>query len=49
LLCSHRRTLHKFIGSSLALSSLHRMGDFLRLLQTTAYEWTFLGGTPEKG
>ena len=25
------------------------MGDFLRLLQTTADEWPFIGGTPEKG
>ena len=24
------------------------MGDFLRLLQTTADELTFIGGTPEK-
>ena len=23
-------------------------GGFLRLLQTTADEWTFIGGTPEK-
>ena len=32
-----------------ALSSLHRMGDLLWLLQITADEWTFIGGTPEKG
>ncbi len=25
------------------------MGDFWRLLQTTADESTFIGGTPEKG
>ena len=25
------------------------MGDFLRLLQTTADGWRFIGGTPRKG
>jgi hypothetical protein len=34
--------------SLLALSSLHRMGDLLRSLQTTADGWRFIGGTPEK-
>jgi hypothetical protein len=36
-------------GSSLAPSSLYRMGDLLRSLKTTAGEWRFIEGTPEKG
>lgn len=44
-LCSRRQTLHEFLGSLFAPSSLHRMGDFVRLLQTTADEWRFIGGT----
>ena len=49
VLSSHRQTLHKFLGASIAPSSLHRMGDLLRSLQTTADGWRFIGGTPENG
>ena len=49
LMCLHCQTLHKFLIASIAPSSLHRMGDLLRLLQTTAGGWRFIGGTPERG